>query len=402
MKSSTTPTKGRVALLAATILVVVGLTPSSSWALPTTDINKVPSRWAPTRITSLMQNSATSWNVAYWFSWKMAWGGPASQNSNYWTTPSVQGTIEIGVKNSGMSECRSPATGLGRAGFPAGVDLAVDGSEDSDDAVVWISSLHQLRADQQANPPKEYSVWWQCTGSLVGDTFDAAGGAYLEAQLGAWHGFTCPCSTFARETLRYVPPESGFKLLPTTAASGQVQTTADAPWPDQWNFEEGDSSWTPLYAARYRMVGSSLLPGQGNAYEHLQPITGGLFVPPSVPVPHTYLTQAFKVRTWGTKGPFYLGSNTNYTYEGWFRCAQGSPAWSLKPGTNCRVTVYLRTVAHGWSDVAFTWDIPADGAWYFISADNWHAQTSDDDIVMWIDGHGYSLDIDAQWVSSGL
>lgn len=374
----------------------------------TTDSNLRVSRWAPSKVEFIAQNNNAGFssgvpNATVRFApYTATFSTRYNLGSNYWTSNSVQGTLEIGMKNTGINACNDELNSL-RIGYPSTVRVAVDFTEDGEDAVIWVTDLPTLRAD--VTYWKAYSFSWRCSGSVTdGGRYDDDPGA-LEVQLGAWNGVATPGPTYSRATTHFVPPENKHLLVPPENSTGQslIQSTLFGPWVDNAGFESGVSGWQTSTAEAYHYGGGQNAPSEGTSYALLQPPTGGPLVRPSNAWIRSMIFRDFRVVQFNNAGEtFSLGSRTDYAFDGTFRCMPWSPDWSRKPGSTCRVTISLKTHAtEDWTGTAYYWDIPANGEWYFIASDAWGAQTSDDDIRIWVDSNGYFLDVDHLWVTSG-
>jgi len=369
----------------------------------------LPYTWAPTYIVDLLTNangqSRNSWDVAYWVNFGNRAG---AMSSPFFTTSTVQGTIEFGWKDTGHYYC-DDAYNVVKHGWPDTNDVRVDWTEDSDDAIIWVTDLHELRNDQLFNQNKEYFISYDC------DYLQTAGASTivrnddfreipnksprLEAQLGRYIGLNDPISTFSVRGQTIIPNEQGWRGVPLPADNRLIQTNADLPWNKDWAFENGQFNvWTigpSTITARYCADGKV-----GHCYEYI--------APSSTAGTHSTLSQTFTIPSVTTKGRVFSGSNTDYTVTGWFRC----PVWSpghFKPsgGSSCKVRVGLRPINSStieWETVT----IPATHSWKFAqtginsSTWDWSAHSSDDQIEVIVDTLGYGVDVDAIWVSSGL
>lgn len=387
--------------LAALLLL---LQPSAAGALPNVQ-RQIPSTWTPTDFVTLLDANADWGDVSYWWKWR----GPANTTSEIYNL-GYRGVLELGWKSTGKAGCDGRDGALGRSGFPADMNIQNEHTEDSDDAIIWMADLDLLRADTSLNPGKEYSAWWRCNviDPIVAPFHGESSRPYLQSQNGRWNTVESPNTTFAEGTLTYVPAEQGYRGVPPSTLPGQaVQTNSHVPWDanlignppipghPNWNFENSDTSmWTTTNATKTRYVGNAF---EGAAYLYLQPSlsTQGI------------LNQNFKVNNYSIRDgeswqQFELGSNTDYQFSGYFRCPTWSPAFFGKGTNYCHITISIKTARDTWTGKSFAWNVPNDGQWYFILADPWGAQLSDDDINLRINNNGYPIDMDAIWVQSGV
>lgn len=349
-----------------------------------------PTKWAPTSITTVMTNDPQVAEVNYWFKWE----GPGSWSSSFWNED--VSVLEFGWKDTGNDGCDRTQAGLGQAGWPNGTDVRVDWTEDLDDAIVWINNVNPLKFEILFEPGNEYAVWWGC---IFDNDFISASNPNFQVAQNVCAPLICgPSNTFSSNVMNYVPSEQGWKGLPINGNDlRQIQTNMDAPWLGNGNFETGLlGPWSPYDSSATVFTGSNS-PHQGDSFVYVQPTFSG-----QGNVAHSWIYQSFKVGNSGTRDPqFELGANTGLQYEGVFRCPTWADDWAGQPGQQCRVTVYMKTKAETtW--YSKTWLIDPTWTWQFALDANSPSMTSDDDVDIWIDTHGFPLDIDAQWVSSDI
>jgi hypothetical protein len=345
------------------------------------------STWAPTSMVSVMTN-AGGVDVNYWFKWE----GPSSTTNHRWNSGDT--VFEFGYKGTGNDGCSSEDGWLGKAGWPANMDIQVDYTEEGDDAVIWMDGVGNLKNHINNNPGSEYSVWWPCSNNnhFDEDTINAYQVALNECDI------ICePFTTFTAQAYNYIPAEQAGQSVPNDQFDNRlIQTNLTAPWPKNWNFEDGIANWNTWNASRTSINGNAY---QGNKYIYVQPNQSG-----KGNQTLSRLRQLFDVKTSSTKAPngYELGNNTNITYEGYFRCPVWAPEWAGRPaGTDCSIQVRWRTVANGnWRVKNYT--IPSDWTWYRVYFDADPAQVSDDNLQLFLDTRGFPMDIDAQWVTSGI
>lgn len=114
----------------------------------------------------------------------------------------------------------------------------------------------------------------------------------------------------------------------------------------------------------------------------------------------------FTVKTSSTlDSQFEQGGNTNWQFEGSFRCPTWSDEWAGTPNQPRKVSVYLVTAANlaygsGWCVKNYT--VTATWQWSFATDGSYPTPLSDSTIYLWIGTNGYPLDVDALWVGSGI
>ncbi len=387
IKRSRRPSGSRNTVLTVIALVTSLLLlapPPTATAVPA-DWRYRPSRWTPTDFVSLLDRDAAWGDVAYW--WK--WLSPNNTSSSLFD-PGGRGTMELGWKNTGNDGCDGRDGPLHRGGFPAEMNIQNDHTEDSSDAVIWFADLDLLRADTSANPGKEYSIWWECNGD---DRF-GAGGPYLESEAGTWDTIESPNTTFSDAHLHYIPAEKGLEHMPID--NEFIQTNAYVPWTDNYNFENPDlSRWVAYDSTKTRIVGGA---EQGGAYVYVEPTNPN----DSWLYQENFAVRNSYVREGGQSKNVSQGSNTDYQFEGTFRCPTWAPAFNNKGTDHCVVEVWLKGDTEGWAGNGFFWNIPADGRWYAVLSEAWDAQQDNRFHDVWINTNGYPMDVDVVWVQSGI
>jgi hypothetical protein len=199
-----------------------------------------------------------------------------------------------------------------------------------------------------------------------------------------------------------VPAEHGNMGVPSTGSNLYVQTTAGVPWLANSNFE--DATLAPWYT-NTTVTRSTLGADTGNAYAQLRPTTA--------PGSSTWIRQDFAVATvTNREGPLWFshttGSNTNFQFDGSFRCPiysySGTTGLSSGGSDHCSVSVAVKTVQEPyWTpNPTLTFSIPADGQWHYKLWDSMPAQVSDDDVSVVVNSNGVALDVDMVWVSGGI
>ena len=143
-----------------------------------------PATWMPNYIVTGASNQNDNnggHDIWYWFNFSRTSG----MSSPFWTGDAPRGTIELGWKDTGHTACNSSGNVLKR-GWHSNARVAVDPTEDDTDAIIWISDLSALRADQLADPSKEYFIAYDCNpGGTGNDNFrNVREQPILEAQLG--------------------------------------------------------------------------------------------------------------------------------------------------------------------------------------------------------------------------
>ena len=349
--------------------------------------HKRPTLWAPTYAQSQMGYEGWG-NVAYWFNWDLA-ENPSALRA--WVRPWDMESLEIGWKSTGGDNC-SNSNAPNTAGFPDNVFVGVDATESDDDAILFVGNMDVVAFDQQANPGKVYSAWWSCSGPFDPNSSPFP---YFQVQAGSTDRWW---SSFAHATLTYIPSEEGRAAFPSTNPDPNDHATAmmDAPWIGNPNFEGGtsESSWY-RQASDARRLCSGASPNEGNCYLFVDALGSPSWI---AQTGVTVKNQANQT-TGGAFTRMQIGSNTNFQYEGAFRCPT---LWNT---TDCVVTIWLKgDNGTGWnySQHARTITIPRDDQWYFTAIDDWAAGGDTSTFSLWINTNGHDLDVDSQWVSSGI
>ena len=285
--------------------------------------------------------------------------------------------------------------------------------------MLWLTNFKALRLAEMENPAEVFEAPWRCDSD---DTFDPPDRTLkededqykkfaFEVQIGQSRsllGLTppTPATTLSRATFTMIPAELAHRAMPDSAGTIPVLARMSVPWTNNWDFEEettddwmADNVTLTKYCCGY------------DAY------TGGgyLYLEPNDQVA-SYISQFFRVdthvKTDTMKSDWKrlpLGSRTGMHAALAFRCPVWSPRVSGKDTDYCKVTLRLKTVSNPtWWDPPPThrqhgseWHIAADGKWHAVEYKG-AIQVSDDDIELRIDSHGYHLDVDRVWVSSGL
>lgn len=381
-----------VAALLFTVGVVgVGITPASAADPYGAGEKRIPG-WSPRHIYTIMSNTSPA-DVQYHFRFTP---GAAAMASPAFYDPLYErvSTLEFGYKDTGHQNCRNPRS-FGQIGIPSAVRPQVDYSEDSTDAVLWLTTLPALRNDQLANPTKDYVAFWKCDADADFRSNPAGEIGPFEAQLGYSQYYPQePAFTFAARTTHLVPREQAHKGIPSVGDGRAIHLAFDTPWPRDWDFEANrTTNWTPAYSTLTNFCCNYDAP-QGGGYLYVAPLASGQS--------QSFAGQGFRIRgSSGETGQLMLGNNTGVQSDVNFRCPIWSPAISGKLGTSCSVTVYVKTSANAdYRSVSYM--VPADGKWYYGDKEIVPSQTSDDDLTVWIDTRGYHMDVDGVWLSSGL
>lgn len=355
-----------------------------------------PGRWAPNHVYSVLTNGGPlDLDVNYWMKWYFpSFWLEDTQHADY-------GAFELGWKQTQNRECNRTQDGLGlnfvEAGFPSGVRKSVDYSEDADDAVVWITDMDVVAAEQYRDPSREFFMAWTC-GNGNTDSFSQAdaGQATFTVSTNLCSSLVCsPLTTLqssGQSTLNYVPAEQAFRGFPNGAMSRD--TVMVSPWNQTWSFQGGDAigwSISPTTATYSVPCGTGII---RNCYGYFQPQFSG----------HGYqnlwVYQHFSVRT-VSDNLGYSAGRTGKQFAGYFRCPTWAPSWAgMSQNNYCVIDVY----AHNYNHVGasgFRWHIPADGQWYSVLSDEFSPSPVPDDWVsLWINTNGIPVDMDGLWVSS--
>lgn len=359
-----------------------------------------PTTWVPTDVYSQIYNNAPGAG----FSLYMGWKGPESTRNLGGTAPS-QGTFEIGWKDVAATDSCGDLNRARYAGFPAGMDVRWDYTEDGEDMVLWMADLHLLAADQKQDLNKLYNASGTCGSDQGYFTGSSTQRPYFQVQLGHWtNEVKDPISTFSDASLNLVPAEQGNKAFvkqPGFEDDTVYTTQILNAWNRDNSFEGDDPAWQAQQGSKTRICQNTSAPAlAGNCYVYMHPQTLGT-------TRTTWLNQSFQVATKTDSGgdgyatPYQMGNNTGLQLEGGFRCPVNSPRDSRQNTAYCLVTTWLK------SDAASSWQtrdlyVPNDGRWYFGMWDDFAAQASSAGLQVWIDTHGYPMDVDNVWVSSGI
>lgn len=215
------------AAVLSVVFLVTMLGPA--WAIPDGAPNENrPTLWSPTYMQT--QVGYQPWgNVAYYFRWEgdTAPTSMASYAESEFSRPSA----EFGWKSTGWSGCRTTESLFGTSGFPSGVYVGVDYTEDAGDAVLFVGDMVTLRPDQRVNPGKLYGAWWGC-----GPGQFAPADAVFNAAMGSGNR---PFNSNTVATLNYVPNEVSASSFPYThpdPANHHV-SHMQLPWLPEGNFE---------------------------------------------------------------------------------------------------------------------------------------------------------------------
>lgn len=350
------------------------------------------SAWAPRHYYTIMSNAPGHYDVIYYFKFtEPDESGGAMRSTVFDPYPHTEvATLELGFKDTGHHDCRFADSFL-QVGIPSASNAQVDYSEDSTDAVLWMSSLNDIREDQEANPTKDYLAAWTCD---TGDDFrsNPAGeiGPY-QIQLGySLFAPPTPGTTFAERTFNMIPQEEADRAIPAPGDDTSFHFAFDAPWVRAWNFEASLTPWTTWQASLAQVSDDTAV--EGDSYVHIVPQD----------LEYSSMIQGFRIRgSGGEGGQQQTGTNTGFTFQSYFRCPTWAPLIRLSFTGYCPVAVWLNSQSNAdWE--GHEWHIPADGEWYNIEDETWGAQLTDDDVEVEIDTMGYHLEVDGVWVSSGL
>lgn len=369
------------------------LVPQPADALgPGTPFYQHPSRWVPSFVYAEMGYESYG-NVQYLFQWDLE-RSPSSVQA--WENPGASGglSLEIGYKNTGGDNCHQLPGGLnGSAGIPAGVYIGPDFTEERTDAVLFVSDMEVVAADQRANPTKMYGAWWDCDGS-----FNPNGGPVYNLQLGDG---SRPLVSDSVAQLNYVPAEHGSRGFPgvNPTPGAHASTWMFGPWTMDWNFEDGseywkhgDDNWSTFNANKQRNC-NQYGPVDGVCYDFVWPAASGAQA--------LFYQRGSVFNSVAPEGQpvsvLSIGTNTGFQYEGLFRCP---------PGHNvgvCGIDVWLKGSNRGWNAATdkTVYNIPADNQWYSVLRDSFPVGGSTVNFDLYIGSYA-KIDVDAQWVSSGL
>lgn len=350
-----------------------------------------PSLWAPAFIYAEMGYENYG-NVYYQFQWDLernpsslvAWDNPNASEAR---------SLEIGYKPTGGDNCRKLGGGLnGSGGFPAGVYIGPDFTEDPTDAVLFVGDMGVMAADQRANRAKLYGAWWSCNGP-----FNPGQNPSYNVQMGKG---TRPLNSDSKAQMNYVPAEQGGRGFPSVNPSPGAHTSTwmYAPWTVDWNFENGsqpwkngDDDWGTLNATKTRNC-NQFGPVDGVCYDFIQPAGAGqawLYQAPLVANSVAPEGQA-AVR-------LDIGANTGLQYEGLFRCPSGHNIGV------CGIDIWVKGQSRGWNEATDkrTYNISADDRWYYVLRDNFPAGGATTAVDLGI-GTFAKIDVDSQWVSGDI
>jgi len=126
--------KTRFPAMMASLVVMLSAPGSLFAADAELNARTLPDKWMPNYVVSLTTNSNNiwGWDVAYWFNFA---GRTGAMSSPYWTDSSLQGTLELGWKDTGHRNCNNPRA-ITKIGWPSDVEVQPDYTEDSTDAVL--------------------------------------------------------------------------------------------------------------------------------------------------------------------------------------------------------------------------------------------------------------------------
>jgi hypothetical protein len=331
--------------------------------------------------------------VTYWMRWEYP---------TFWVQDDEardRGVFEIGWKQTHASGCHNGASGNypTHSTFPPSAKVMIDYSEDSDDAVLWVTDMDVVAYVQIAQPEAEFSAGYRCSGSdiidgAVGDsTFAVSTGRCVASGV---LGECIPAATFQTSGLNYVPAENGWRGLPSLPNTNR-HMSSDAPWTNDWSFEGGVVAPSPFVSndlTQRRICGAAMI---SRCYLYLEPSSG-----PGIGGQATRVVQAFWVKTFSDNVRYPAGLYTGKQFGAYVRCPAWSPAWSLRSGA-CLIGVNVRTQNSSLPSQTYLWNVPADGMWYSLLHDGFDGTTLNDSlVVLTIDTYGYPLDIDGVWVSS--
>lgn len=356
------------------------------------------SAWVPRHFYTIMTNDSQYRDVSYYFRFTDGVDGAgAMADPMFDGYPNTEvATIEIGYKETGHPDCRDPDNFV-TVGIPSASNPQVDISEDSTDAVLWMSSLNDLREDQLDDPTKDYYAAWKCDedAEFRSDPVDEIGP--FQVQLGhSTYAPPSPIFTLSERTFNLVPREQAFHGVPSETDARDIHLAFDAPWALNWNFESGTTSeWHASSADLDPLCGYGA--PLGDCY---------MFVDPMGTHPEdSEMYQYFWVRGGsGETGDLELGDNTNYTFESYFRCPTWAPGQAGSSDDFCPVRVGIKSSQDGPWDTEHYEDfqVEADGEWHLVESQAWGAQTSSAYIETRLLTDGHALDVDGFWISSGL
>lgn len=397
--SRTTPSWILLFSLAAAIAVLPSTTrPADAIDYGDSSLPEVlPTWWAPHHIHVYASNPNGRGHIDYSMRWS-SYELPSNLRSWENTTDAVR-IFELGFKSIDSAAACDNATFFGTSGFPTGVDVTVDWTEDVEDAVLWVSDMDVVAADQRANPSKNYRAWWDCAGY-----FAERNNPYLSVSPNKQVGPEGPPYTDSLAHLTVVPAEQGDKSFPGSQLDPRTfESWIDSPWTHNPSFEDGELRWDNWWAGesgqnvtRFCDHPSGVI--EGRCYLYLSPAVE--------PDSQTLLRQYTFVRTWSRWDPndpwsnqYQVGTNTNFQLQGFVRC----PTFNAG---DCRVTVWLKVREDPWTSTrvqGIQWTVPRDGSWYWIVEDDYSPPLNlDSNVDVWIDSRGWKLDVDSVWVASGI
>jgi hypothetical protein len=341
-----------------------------------------PSLWAPSQVYAIM--GYEDWgNVAYFLSWDLTAAPDSLTSWENWLTSGAL-SLEIGYKHTGGDDCNRTFDGLkGSAGFPSGVYIGPDYTEEDDDAVLFIADMDVIAADQRANPGKAYAAWWSCD-----SRFTPSNHPPFDVQQGDGDR---PLFSDSKAHLIYVPAENGHLGFPAINPSPGLSTTTwmFAPWSVNPSFEASDTGWFTVNASQSRICPGA---SQGSCFLRIQPAGAG----------DNWVSQGASVgNLWADEGQqptkMNVGLNTAFQYEGVFRCPSSNPG-------NCNFDIWLK--GQGLREFLPTdvrrFSIPNNNLWHYALLDDCTAGGQTNAWELWINTRGSILDLDTQWVSSDI
>jgi len=343
-------------------------------------------RFVPTDLLSLASTDAGWGNIAY----RVQWSGEEmltfrDVDASNWD----EASIEMGLKSTGHPNCRDE-DGIGRIGWPDPDKVRVDWTEDDGDAIFLVGNVALLRADQAANPTKQYWMWWDCPGNWAGGTVDrfndptSPNVEYFQVQIGTKHNLSVPWFSVGNydsiATADVVPP--GRELVPCWLnCTGTIQTTTRQPWLDNWQFSD-TSDWAPIDAATANTGDMTLVLPDNGAF-------GWYYNTARV----TNKTYNFTTGQWTD---ITTGVNTPTHFEFKAQCG------SVNTG-DCYLHVYMRTPdqalwQHKW------WPVPGNGFGPHTGVAEFDLGEDDDEVIIFlgVETTGGGMWLDWTWVQPGL